>query len=212
MLRDMDLDVRRAALLMANAAAHHNPDVIAPYMAQQVMPQLMETLQFKQERVVDLGPFKHKVDDGLPLRKVALTCVETVLDTLPEYLDVGAFMPRLVTVLGDKDEVKLQAYPILCRLCAYAPGAVLGFADALIDPLEKTVTKKANKDGVVGPEAERALELIRSGLRAVLVVNRIEDIAQNRRWADFVEKISRKDVCGELLESLQAQDHRAVDF
>ena len=61
MLQDSDLEVRKAALLMANAAAHHNPEVIAPYLSIQVMPQLMETLMFKQERVVDLGPFKHKV-------------------------------------------------------------------------------------------------------------------------------------------------------
>ena len=61
MLQDSDLEVRKAALLMANAAAHHNPDVIAPYLSMQVVPQLMETLMFKQERVVDLGPFKHKV-------------------------------------------------------------------------------------------------------------------------------------------------------
>ena len=56
--------VRKAALLMANAAAHHNPDLIAPYVAESVAPHLWETLQFKQERVVDLGPFKHKVREG----------------------------------------------------------------------------------------------------------------------------------------------------
>lgn len=141
----------------------------------------------------------------MPLRKAALTCLETVLDTLPECLDVGAFMPRLVTLLSDKDEVKLQGYHILCKLCVHAPGVVLGSADALIEPLEKTVTKKSTKDGVVGPEAERALELIRSGLRAVMVVNRIEDISQNRRWADFVDRLSRKDSpTAGMLEALAA--------
>ena len=213
MLQDSDLEVRKAALLMANAAAHHNPDVIAPYLVPQVMPQLLETLTFKQERVVDLGPFKHKVDDGLPLRKAALTCLETVLDTLPECLDVGAFMARLVSVLSDKDEVKLQGHHILCKLCAYAPGAVLGSADALIDPLEKTVTKKASKEGLVGPEAERALELIRSGLRAVLVVNRVEDMAQNRRWSDFVDRLSRRDApTAELLDALTVAHDRGAEI
>jgi hypothetical protein len=43
-----------------------------------------------------------KVDDGLPLRKVALTCVETVLDMLPEYVQAETFIPRLVILLSDK--------------------------------------------------------------------------------------------------------------
>ena len=43
-----------------------------------------------------------KVDDGLPLRKVALTCVETVLDMVPEYVQAETFIPRLVILLSDK--------------------------------------------------------------------------------------------------------------
>ena len=50
---------------------------------------------------------------------------------------------------------------ILCKLCHFAPGitAVLGSLDSLIDPLEKTVTKKANKEGVVGPEVRYGILL-----------------------------------------------------
>lgn len=43
-----------------------------------------------------------KVDDGLPLRKVALTCVETVLEMVPEYVQAETFLPRLVILLSDK--------------------------------------------------------------------------------------------------------------
>ena len=61
LLVDSDLEVRKASLLMTNTIVHHNPDIIAPHLLD-VIPILYETLQFKQEKTVDLGPFKHKVN------------------------------------------------------------------------------------------------------------------------------------------------------
>eukprot|EP00622_Pseudochattonella_farcimen_P007753 FR743818.1.p1 GENE.FR743818.1~~FR743818.1.p1 ORF type:complete len:315 (+),score=58.24 FR743818.1:56-946(+) len=95
MLKDDDLSVRHATLSMCNAAVHHQPGLIVSFLEKLVVPVLYETVRLKQERVVDLGPFKQKVDDGLPLRKTALACINTVLDTLPDQMDVGAFMPYL---------------------------------------------------------------------------------------------------------------------
>ena len=115
------------------------------------------------------------MDDGLPLRKAALTCLETILDSnslhIGECIDMKVFMPRIVVVLGDKDEVKLQAHQILCKLCTHAPGAVLIAADMLIDPIEKTVTKKSAKtEGVVGPELRKKLLLLRIYIYCIVLV------------------------------------------
>ena len=84
MLNDEDLQVRHAALSMCNAAVHHQPSLIISFLDSKIIPVLYETVRLKQERVVDLGPFKQRVDDGLPLRKTALACINTVLDTLPD--------------------------------------------------------------------------------------------------------------------------------
>jgi hypothetical protein len=48
--------------------------------------------------------------------------------------------------------VKLQAHQVLCRMCTLYPSAVLGSVDSLIDPIEKAVARKINKEGIVGPE------------------------------------------------------------
>lgn len=59
--------------------------------------------------------------------------------------------------------------------------------EQLIPPLTKTISKKpAAKEAagtaggatVTGPEADRAMDLVKSGVRAVLAVNAIEDIGQ----------------------------------
>lgn len=110
---DSDLDVQRDALLMVNTAVHHNPSCLEAHLARRVVPLLLETLKVKLERTVDLGPFKHKVDDNLPQRKVALTCIDTILEVLPQRMDVPGLMQVMPLLLTDKDEIKLQAHQVM---------------------------------------------------------------------------------------------------
>jgi cullin-associated NEDD8-dissociated protein 1 len=56
MLRDDELENRRLALTTLNSAAHNKPDLII--------------VKLELIREVMMGPFKHKVDDGLEVRKV----------------------------------------------------------------------------------------------------------------------------------------------
>ena len=42
------------------------------------------------------------MDDGLPLRKAAFACLDTLLDALPQVLELSSFMPYLAKGLDDK--------------------------------------------------------------------------------------------------------------
>lgn len=53
-----------------------------------------------------------QVDDNMPLRKIALTCLETILDNSPERLDSASLVQVMPTVLADKDELKAQAHQV----------------------------------------------------------------------------------------------------
>lgn len=46
-------------------------------------------------REVDLGPFKHKIDDGLELRKAAFECMDVLLDRCKDCIDMAAFITHL---------------------------------------------------------------------------------------------------------------------
>ena len=83
MLADKDLGIRRLGLTALNSAAHNKPEMILPHLKELVAFVLNES-KVKQEliREVQMGPFKHKVDDGLDLRKVSqLTILVPTLES-----------------------------------------------------------------------------------------------------------------------------------
>lgn len=42
----------------------------------------------------------------------------------------------------------------------------------------------------VSVQVERALELVRSGLKAVIEINKLEDISLNRRWLELTDRLT----------------------
>lgn len=73
MMHDTQLENRRLALTTLNSATHNKPDLIQPHLGQ-LLPLVMKESIIKPElvREVMMGPFKHKVDDGLEIRKVTI--------------------------------------------------------------------------------------------------------------------------------------------
>lgn len=132
----------------------------------------MSNLQLK--KVVDLGPFKHTVDDALPLRKSALSIYATCLENLPGSLDIAAFMPILAKALGDAEDVQLQAHQIVISMCQQHPEYLVMAVDSFVEPLEKTVNKKVGSK--TGTELERANEWIKSGLRTMIALSKLEGV------------------------------------
>lgn len=82
-------------------------------------------LQQELIREVEMGPFKHKVDDGLDIRKAAFECMYTLLDTCLDRLDIFDFLQHLQHGLWDHYDIKMLAYLMVARLAQLAPSAVL---------------------------------------------------------------------------------------
>lgn len=173
--RDEDLDVRRAAVQTLSAAAHANPTLARPILPD-ALPAVFEQTAIDKSlvRIVDLGPFKHTVDDGLELRKAAFECCDTLLDAcLPgEHESVAGaasgYAEVLVTGLGDHYDVKMTSHALFAKLAARqgAHAVLLGRLKELVDPMAKTLTQKLKSDAVK-QEIDRNEDLVRSCLRAV---------------------------------------------
>ena len=53
----------------------------------------------------------------------------------------------------------------------------------------------------MGPELERAMELIRSAVRVTASISKIEESSQNRCWQEYMERIWRLEYVSDMLTS-----------
>ncbi|EIE20950.1 TIP120-domain-containing protein [Coccomyxa subellipsoidea C-169] len=176
LMSDPDRGVRKAAVQMLSSAAHNKAALVAEQLPR-VMPRVYAQTAVDQSliRVVDLGPFKHKIDDGLELRKAAFEAMDVLLDNCVDRLDFQAFILHLESGLKDHYDVKLPCHLLLAKLASAAPGQLLSALDRLVEPLEKTLTARVKTDAVK-QEVDRNEDMLRSALRATDAITRIPGV------------------------------------
>ena len=189
-----DATTRLAATRCLSAVAHAEPAAVASRRATSwigaIAPALFAQTPVDKTlvRVVDLGPFKHTVDDGLETRKAAFECLATLLDAFRvaanakaadaeetgDFLDAAppGFANGVATAAslgaGDHYDVKIVAHALICALVKSRLGleAARGVLPETCAAFKATLTAKLKSDAVK-QEQDRAADLARSCLRAV---------------------------------------------
>ncbi|KAG5541204.1 hypothetical protein RHGRI_021154 [Rhododendron griersonianum] len=204
LIKDHDRHVRRAAVLALSTAAHNKPNLIKGLLPE-LLPLLYDQTIVKQEliRTVDLGPFKHIVDDGLELRKAAFECVDTLLDGCLDQVNPSTFIvPFLKSGLNDHYDVKMPCHLILSKLADKCPSAVLAVLDSLVDPLQKTINFRPKQDAVK-QEVDRNEDMIRSALRAIASLNRISGGDCSLKFKNLMSEIAKSQTLWEKYCSIR---------
>uniref|UniRef100_A0A8C4N8T2 Cullin-associated and neddylation-dissociated 1 n=1 Tax=Eptatretus burgeri TaxID=7764 RepID=A0A8C4N8T2_EPTBU len=202
-LEDPDLNVRRVSLVTFNSAAHNKPSLIRDLL-NLVLPHLYNETKVRKEliREVEMGPFKHTVDDGLDIRKAAFECMYTLLDTCLDRLDIFEFLNHVEDGLKDHYDIKMLTFLMLVRLSTLCPSAVLQRLDRLVEPLRATCTTKV-KANSVKQEFEKQDELKRSAMRAVAALLTIPEAEKSPPMSDFQTQISSNPELSAIFESIQ---------
>eukprot|EP00112_Aurelia_sp_Birch-Aquarium-sp1_P013777 Seg2940.2 transcript_id=Seg2940.2/GoldUCD/mRNA.D3Y31 product="Cullin-associated NEDD8-dissociated protein 1" protein_id=Seg2940.2/GoldUCD/D3Y31 len=202
-ITDPDLNVRRVSLVTFNSAAHNKPAFIRELLAD-ILPHLYNETKVRKEliREMEMGPFKHTVDDGLDIRKAAFECMYTLLDSCLDRLDIFEFLNHVEDGLKDHYDIKMLTYLMLVRLSTLCPNALLQHLDRIIEPLRTTVQAKV-KAYSVKQEFEKQDELKRSALRAVAALQQIPDAEVNPLLNEFVGQIKASQELSNLFESVQ---------
>lgn len=187
MLRDPELENRRLALTTLNSAAHNKPDLIIPNL-NTLLPFVMAESIVKPEliREVTMGPFKHKIDDGLELRKVGLSSpvlkphanhqqsayetLYSLMETAFSRINILDFYDRIIAGLKDEHDIRALCNLMLTKLVVLDPDETARRLAAMAGCF-RTILSIKLKDNAVKQELEKQEEASRSVLRVSLLLH-----------------------------------------
>lgn len=213
MLNESDLNNRRLALTTFNSAAHNKPDLILPHL-DVLLPLTMKETIIRPDliREVTMGPFKHKVDDGLELRKSAYETLYALMETAFSRMPVADFYDRVIAGIGDEHELKILCCLMLTKMISLAPEETVRRLDDLAGAF-RTVLAFKPKDNAVKQELEKLSEHNKAILKVVVLINKAfssETQAETARsWNDFTEWAKKElpQIYKAAEDELKGKDH-----
>jgi hypothetical protein len=117
-VQDAELVVRRAAIQVFISAVTQKTDVVRGKL-HELLPLLYSETVIRPElvHIVDMGPFKHIVDDGMENRKNAYSCMGILLEKCRGQVEMGEFCGVVVKGMSDtSQEVNMMCHLLLTRL------------------------------------------------------------------------------------------------
>lgn len=208
-LGDENVSVRRAALLTINTMVRNKPDFIRDLLTPptSLLQSIYGETKVKEEliRTVVMGPFKHKVDDGLEIRQAAFECLDTILEECIEKVEPNEFMEHLAAGLQDDIDVKMICQLLLLKATDIFGAAVAAGMGAICAAFAKTIKTKPKADAVP-TEVQTHEDCLKSVLRCVVRLSQLEE--QDPALNELIDAIKVDDRCKD--KYVAAQEYMAV--
>uniref|UniRef100_A0A1I7RSB0 TIP120 domain-containing protein n=2 Tax=Bursaphelenchus xylophilus TaxID=6326 RepID=A0A1I7RSB0_BURXY len=200
---DDELDVRRTTIMTLNSAAHNKPRWIKELLPT-LLPSLYRETEIRKDLIheVQMGPFKHVVDDGLDLRKSAYECMYTLMEHCLDRINVSEYMTYVEKGLQDSHDIKLLNLLMLTRLAQTCSAQVAQRIDRFADLLSPLLVLKA-KESSVKQESDKIEELKRACIRTILSLKRIPAMERSARLQSCFETVQHDQKLKSILDSLE---------
>ncbi|KAF3930696.1 hypothetical protein ABW19_dt0208445 [Dactylella cylindrospora] len=210
MLSDPNLDNRKLALTALNSAAHNKAKLVKANLSS-LLPLVYQETVVKPEliREVQMGPFKHKVDDGLELRKSAYDTLYALIETSYPRMNPSEIYDRIIAGLGDEHEVQIICNLMLGKLVVIGKEDIIKRLDNIAEKYKATLLIKP-KENAVKQELEKIAELNRSILRTTLTLQTNVGAAANHEqtWVLYNDWVKQNH--GSELASLEKEEAKAA--
>eukprot|EP01060_Flectonema_neradi_P032653 TRINITY_DN5236_c2_g3_i1.p1 TRINITY_DN5236_c2_g3~~TRINITY_DN5236_c2_g3_i1.p1 ORF type:complete len:1264 (+),score=301.89 TRINITY_DN5236_c2_g3_i1:66-3857(+) len=213
----LNVKVRRAAVQLLTSAVHSRPDLIRTDLDSYLSALLAQTnVDNELVRSVNLGPFRHKVDDGLELRKSAFECIDILLDGYlqPNWLfeslsDYSPIIGQLVVGMqaAQGQDIQMLNFIMLGKMCrlSRAHSAILAsyetlFADTLLHKVVQDSLNQLKRENVSVQDKDKQKDFLVSLSKMIESLKTIHESEENPHFVKFIQ--SKSDA---LKESVHAQ-------
>ncbi|KAK4250305.1 armadillo-type protein [Corynascus novoguineensis] len=169
-LGDNEMDIRRHAMSTLTSAAHNKPELVLTHL-NHLMPFVMNETVIKPEliREVQMGPFKHIIDDGLEVRKAAYETLYALMETAFSRVSIIDLYDRIVAGLSDDNDIRALCNLMVSKLVYLDPDETVRRLDSIAEGFRKTLSHKL-KDNAVKQEIEKQDEANKAVLRLTLLL------------------------------------------
>ncbi|CAE7776486.1 CAND1 [Symbiodinium sp. CCMP2456] len=207
-LGDEELQVRKAALHSVNVVCvSPTCSEILRDSTDLILERIKEDSKQKPEliREVDLGPFKHKVDDGLPLRKFAYTVCCSLLAAYPEQIASPALIDLVLQGMADNEDIQVICCQLLQDLCSwnFALYRIVGRVGDLVEPFDRCIVRWI-KQVQAKQQVGRAMDMLRLYARTLKVVEPIAEANQHKVFVDFMGRIMKDQAFAQVYDQATA--------
>ncbi|KAL9612481.1 MAG: hypothetical protein Q9167_002912 [Letrouitia subvulpina] len=199
MLNDPDLENRRLALGALNSATHNKADIVIPHLSK-LVPLVIKESKIKLElvREVQMGPFKHKVDDGLEVRKSAYETLYSLMDSAYSRINSSSLFDRIIDGLNDEHEIKVLCNLMLTKLIGIDPDETARHLDPISDRY-RTILSFKPKENAVKQEVEKLNEANKGVLKVTLLLQEAlaattssVSSAQGQAWKGYWDWVGKE--------------------
>lgn len=206
---DQDRHVRKAAVGVLSTAVLMQPQLVAQHLPSTLPLLFAQTVKNPDlVRIINLGPFKHEIDDGLELRKASFECLAVLLENCYDQVDAAKVVEHVLGGLGDHYDVKLPSHSLVIKMTHIAPGHMIAALDQLVEPLMATLQSKTKADAVK-QEKDRHDDLLRSCLRAVDALANMPNAMSVPAFQGFMESVVGSGEIGERYASVKEERKEA---
>ncbi|KAJ5894761.1 hypothetical protein N7495_006452 [Penicillium taxi] len=194
MLSDSDLGNHRLALTALNSAIVKKMDLLRSSL-NELLPIVFGDTHIKPEliREVPMGPFKHKVDDGLELRKTAYEVLHASLDTPFTISHFSQFfnrtVNRILAGIEDEQDIRTISNLMTARLISIAPKEIESRLDAFSDGYRSVLSVRLKENSVrheVAQAHEASLGVLKITKQLSKALPGAEESPDLPKWKEYM--------------------------
>ncbi|KAJ1789582.1 hypothetical protein LPJ59_005317, partial [Coemansia sp. RSA 2399] len=148
-ISDSDVGIRKLGLL-ALYTVIQNKTGLFDELSRTIQPTLFAQTMIDESlvRIIPMGPFKKRVDDGLEARKCAYQCVHMLVRNMPDVADTEAVVDSVIRGVADEQEVRTVVQQIVNESATRFPTAYMARLDDLVDAISAMQEKKIGKNAI----------------------------------------------------------------